>query len=58
MTGGAGGGGGGRAIHTRLTITGGSPYSYQAGAPGAGGAGPAATGGAGGRGYLKFVLYD
>lgn len=58
FTGGAGGGGGGRAIHTRLTITGGSPYPYQVGAPGAGGAGPAATGGPGGTGYLKFVLYD
>jgi len=58
FTGGAGGGGGGLAIHTRLTITGGSPYPYQVGAPGAGGAGPAATGGAGGRGYLRFVLYD
>jgi hypothetical protein len=58
LTGGAGGGGGGLAIHSRLTITGGSPYPYQVGAPGAGGVGPSATGGAGGRGYLKFVLYD
>ena len=58
FVGGAGGGGGGLAIHTRLTITGGSPYPYQTGAPGAGGAGPAATGGAGGGGYLKVVLYD
>jgi hypothetical protein len=55
---GSGGGGGGLAIHSRLTITGGSPYSYQAGAPGDGGVGPSATGGAGGIGYLKFILYD
>ena len=56
---GGGGGGGGLAIHPRLTITGGSPYPYQVGAPGAGG--PATAGGSGGAGaaaYLKFVLYD
>ena len=56
---GAGGGGGGLAIHSRLTVTGGSPYSYQVGAAGTvGAAGPAGAGGVGAGGYLKFVLFD
>jgi hypothetical protein len=54
---GSGGGGGGRAIHTRLTITGGSPYPYQVGAPGAGGV-ARDPGGAGGGGCLAFTLFD
>ena len=54
----AGGGGGGLAIHSRLTITGGSPYPYQVGAPGAGGWVLSGSGGAGAGGYLKFTLFD
>ena len=47
------------AIHSRLTITGGSPYSYQVGAAGTVGAAvTASAGGVGAGGYLKFTLFD